>query len=167
MMCVAEHFLGVEEINALRICGQDKAPGGSGLTARHLRRADIARLLTMVFYNSTFMQKVPGGLCKSTMIFIPKGDSCYAGTIRGLRPITLPETVQRIFIKTIFMHITRVLVQKLIPKGSCTSVLPGTLTYDSLLLLAVFLEEFHRTNCNGHLFLEDRCVFSFHQVSAY
>jgi Reverse transcriptase (RNA-dependent DNA polymerase) len=90
------------------------------------------------------------------MIFIPKGDNPYTGILKNLRPITLLETIQKIFIKTIFHRITNVLRHKSILKGANTSVLPGTSTYDSLLPLAVFIEESHCTKREGHLFLEDK-----------
>jgi Reverse transcriptase (RNA-dependent DNA polymerase) len=89
------------------------------------------------------------------MIFIPKGDNPYTGIVKNLRPIKLLETIQKIFIKTIFHRITNVLIKKSILKGANTSVLPGTSTYDSLLPLAVFIKESHRTKREGHLFFDD------------
>jgi hypothetical protein len=90
------------------------------------------------------------------MIFIPKEDNPYTGIVKNLRPITLVKTIQKIFIKTIFHRITNILVSKSILKGANTSVLRGSLTYDSLLALAVFIKESNRTKCGGHLFLEDK-----------
>jgi hypothetical protein len=94
---VAEPILEAEVVAPLRVCGQDKAPGPSGLMVRHLRRAEIAHLLAKIFNNPIQLQKGPVKCCKSRMLFIPKGDLPYARTVKGLRPITLLETVQKIF----------------------------------------------------------------------
>jgi Reverse transcriptase (RNA-dependent DNA polymerase) len=123
---------------------------------RHLRRADIAKYLVPLFNNAKKFEKVPVKWCKSCMIFIPKGENPYTGIVKNLRPITLLETIQKIFIKTILYRITNILVKKSILKGTNTSGLPDTSTYDSLLPLAVFIKESHRTKREGHLFLEEK-----------
>jgi hypothetical protein len=118
MSCIAETILEPEVVAALRVCGQDKAPGPSGLTVRHLRRAENAHLLAKIFNNSIQLRKVPVQWCKLTMSIIPKGDPPYAGKVKRLAPITLLETVQKIFIKTIFPEIMRVFVEKSLFKGA-------------------------------------------------
>jgi hypothetical protein len=125
MSSVAKPILEAEIVTALRVCGQGKAPGPSGLTVQHLPRADIAHLLGKFFNNLIQLQKVHVMRCKSIMNFIPKGDLPYAGTVKKLGPITLLETVQKIFIKTIFGRIMRVR-GKVNLKGAYTAILPGT-----------------------------------------
>jgi Reverse transcriptase (RNA-dependent DNA polymerase) len=70
--------------HALRIFGQDKAPGPSGLTVRHLRRADIATYLVPLFHNAIKFENVAEKWCKSCMIFIPKWDNSYTKRERHL-----------------------------------------------------------------------------------
>jgi hypothetical protein len=50
----------LEEIEyALRICGQDKARAPSGLTVRHIQRANFAKHLVSLFNNAKKYEKVP------------------------------------------------------------------------------------------------------------
>jgi Reverse transcriptase (RNA-dependent DNA polymerase) len=93
---------------------------------------------------------------KSLMIFIPKSNNPYQCTLTGLRLITLLETIQKVFLKTIFSRITTMITDNTILKGADFSVFPDTSTYDSILPLTVFLEETHCTKRPGYLFLEDK-----------
>jgi Reverse transcriptase (RNA-dependent DNA polymerase) len=93
---------------------------------------------------------------KANMVFIPKGDTPYRGTLNTLRPITILETIQKTFLKVLYSRITNVITQNKILKGANTSVLPSTSTHYSLLPLNVFLTEIRRTGKPGHFFLEDK-----------
>jgi hypothetical protein len=56
---VPDPFTPEELKNALRICGQGKAPCSSGLTVPHLRRANIAEYVLPAFNNAIKNEIVP------------------------------------------------------------------------------------------------------------
>jgi hypothetical protein len=135
-----------EEIEtALLSSGQDKAPGPSNLTTRHIRIGNISKRLAALFNRVLETGVVPVKWTKANMVFIPKGETQYGATLNTLRPITLLETIQKTFLKVLYSRITNVITQNKILKGANTSVLPGTSTHDSLLPLNFFLTETLRT----------------------
>jgi Reverse transcriptase (RNA-dependent DNA polymerase) len=93
---------------------------------------------------------------RGKLVCLAKKDNGFSGKIAQLRPITLLETISKLFTKTFFARITNSLTRYLIPTGANTSVLPGTSTFDSLLPLSVFLNERKRTKREGNVFLEDK-----------
>jgi hypothetical protein len=89
-----------------------------------------------------------------------KGDNPYTGVVENLNPLTLLETIQKIFITTIFGFITNILVKNMILKGSSTSVQTGKSTYDSLSRLSVIIKYFNHTKQEGCLIFEDQSATS-------
>jgi hypothetical protein len=117
--------------SALCSCGADKAPGPSSFTVRHLRNSGVTEYLCTIFNAALRSGITPTDWNKLLMVFIPKSNNPYQAMLTGLRPITLLETIQKVFLKTIFSRITASITANSILKGADSSVLPGTSTYEA------------------------------------
>jgi hypothetical protein len=141
---------------ALKALGKDKAPGPSSFTIRHIKKAYINKILADLFRSVLNKSQACLKWFNLLMIFIPKCDPGYNGSITKLRPITLLETIQKLFLKVLFSRITDKIVEHSILIRANTLDLTSTSTSNSLIDLSVLLKEVKRTGSPGHLILEDK-----------
>jgi hypothetical protein len=73
---------------ALKAIGKDTAPGPSSFTIRHIQKANINRILEYLLKNLLNKSQAPLKWSNLLMIFIPKGDAGYNGSITKLHPTT-------------------------------------------------------------------------------
>jgi ribonuclease HI len=137
----------------------NKAPGPSGITINMIRSSGnfTIRYLFKLFKLIHSAQALPSKWTIAKLIFIPKKqESVYAGEIKGLRPITLLESVSKLFWKLVFSRIVDKTVQHNLLEGANTSVLPGTSTFASTLSLSLTLQDAKTRKKELHIYLEDK-----------
>jgi Reverse transcriptase (RNA-dependent DNA polymerase) len=80
----------------LQKLGQDKAPGPSGLTIRHLRRSGLAHKILKIFLRIHETKTFPKDWPKGNLVYLAKKDNSYQGKLNQLRPITLLKTICKV-----------------------------------------------------------------------